>query len=330
MNIAQKILNSFQAHNLTQKGDIVIVGVSGGADSVALIHILFQLRYKLGITLHVAHFNHRLRATSDCDERFVKSVSEQLGLPFHVLRSKSKMKSKTVSEDTARQWRLEFFYSLSQKIGANSIALAHTQNDLAETVLMKILRGTGLLGLRGIRPDSKLGSMKIIRPFLSISRKDIEEYLKSEKIKFCIDETNLKTFYLRNKVRLKLLPMLIKEYNSNFPEVLIDLAETAGIDYDYIYKQAMRLFQNKVLVSQKKVSIKMSIFNKEHTSMQRMLLRLSFDHLVNSFNELSFNHIEEVEDMLLNRPVGSVVHWPKAVVVEKSNKELVLRVKSLS
>ncbi len=326
MDLLKRVLDSIIKDGLIKTGDTVVVGVSGGPDSVTLLHVLYQLRHRLGINLHVAHFNHRLRPTADADEAFVKGLADRLGLPISVSYRKGRSKSRFISEDKARQLRFQFFGQVAHRIKAQSVALAHTQNDLAETVLMRLLRGTGLLGLRGVLSEHHMAGTKFIRPFLSIQRSQIEGYLKTYRLNYCTDETNKQTHYLRNKIRLKLFPSLIKEYNVNLPHVLVDLACTTQADYDYLLNQAQGLFKQNASVSKTKVRIKMVFFFRQHLCMQRMLLRLSFEHLTADFKQLNFLHIQEVEDMLYNRPIGSIVHWPKSVQALKSKDELVLKV----
>ena len=317
MDLAEKIFQFIKTNNLIKNGDILLVGVSGGADSVALLEVLYKLKFKLAVNLHVIHFNHRLRANSDKDEAFVKSLANKLNLPCHVGRRSVSGRSKLVSEDTARQWRFRFFLKVAKKTGSTSVVLAHTQNDLAETVLMRILRGAGLSGLRGILHEHQMGQMKIIRPFLGVSRKEIEEYLNFHKLKFRIDETNQQIHYLRNKIRLKLLPFLIKEYNTNLPEILIDLAQASGADYDYLYNTAKRILEDKAKINNRNVRIKLNIFLKQPVSMRRMFLRLAFEHLVGDLSQLSFKHIQEVESLILSKSIGAEVSWPKSIRVRK-------------
>ncbi len=328
MDLNNQVLHAIVKKKLFQKGDALVVGVSGGADSVALIHVLNYLKHPLGIKIHIAHFNHRLRPTADRDEKFVSQLASKLNLPLTIHRRKSILKGKIVSEDTARQWRFTFFSKVLRQNKAQAIVLAHTQNDLAETVLMRLLRGSGLLGLRGILAENRIEGERFVRPFLSVQRIQIEKYLKENHLQYCNDETNQQTHYLRNKVRLKLLPDLIKNYNPNLPNILVDLAYTSQEDYSYLFKQAEGLFKKNVNVSNTKIKIKLEFFQKQHVSMQRMLLRLSFEKLVSNVNQLSFTHIQEVEDMLVNRFVGSLVHWPQKVSVLKSESELIINLKS--
>jgi len=328
MDLSKKVFHSIVKSSLIKASDTVIVGVSGGADSVTLLHVLYQLRMPLGIHLHVAHFNHRLRMGADKDEAFVKELALKLHLPFSAARRQGILKSKIVSEDKARQMRFKFFQELARQTKAKSIALAHTQNDLAETVLMRLIRGAGLLGLRGILSEHQMDGTRFIRPLLGIQRKEIEQYLKENHLSYCVDKTNLQTHYLRNKIRLQLLPALIKEYNVNFPNVLVDLAYTSQADYDYLLTQAKELFKDRVMASKGKVKINLNFFLKQHLSMQRMLLRLAFEHLAGDFNQLGFAHMQEVEDMIQRGANPSVVHWPKSIEILRIKDGLIIRTKA--
>ncbi len=322
MDLTKKILQSIHKVHLIKTGDVLVVGVSGGADSITLLDVLHELRHALGIKICVVHCNHHLRTNSDKDELLVRKFVKKLNLPLYVYHRKFFSTSESVSEDAARQWRFECFLKVAKKVKAAAIVLAHTQNDLAETVLMRLLRGTGLSGLRGIVLENEMKGIKFLRPFLSISRREIEQYLKLQKLEFCVDETNLQTHYLRNKIRLKLLPSLIKEYNSNLPEILIDLAHNSQADYDYIYCEAKQLFQSHAKISKANVRVSLEVFSKWPLSMRRMFLRLSFEYLVGDLNQLSFKHIQEVENLISSRPIGAEVAWPKAIIVRKTKDDL--------
>lgn len=326
MDLSTKIFSTMTKEQLTKIGDTIVVGVSGGPDSVTLLYILYRLRHRLGIKLHVAHFNHRLRSGAWRDENFVKNLAKGLNLPLTIGHRKARLKSIIASEDQARQWRFKFFAKVAHQVKAKAIALAHTQNDLAETVLMRLLRGSGLLGLRGILSEHQIRQTKFIRPLLLVPRAEIQQYLKSHRLKFCRDLTNEQTHYVRNKIRLKLIPHLMKEYNPHLPVVLADLADTTKMDYDYLLKQARGQFKEKVRCFPRKVRINLDSLLRQHPSMRRMMLRLAFEHLKGNFNQLAFTHMKQAEDLLQYRPVGTLVHWPQGVRILKSNKELILGV----
>ena len=195
-------------------GDKVIVAVSGVPDSICLLHILNSLKRQLNIELCVAHINHCLRGDeSDKDEIYVKNFCESLNIEF---RSKSVDINKIIEtqniscESAGRNARYDFFNSLREELNAQKIAIAHNANDQAETVLMRIMRGTGLEGLVGIKP---IRDNIFVRPLINSTRQEIEEYCFTENINPRIDKTNLETIYSRNKVRLELIPYIQKNFN---------------------------------------------------------------------------------------------------------------------
>lgn len=328
MDLTKQVLRTIIKEKLIQKGDVVLAGVSGGADSVVLAHLLNQLRIQIGFSLHFAHYNHRLRLSAKRDQVFVEKLADNLRLPIHIGMRKGPIQS--LSEDKCRQLRYKFFFQVCDRIKAGSIALAHTQNDLAETVLMRLLRGTGIHGLRGIMVDNKINQKRLIRPLLSVQRVQIEQYLKEYNLDFCHDETNQQTDYLRNKIRLKLLPDLIKNYNPNLPNTLVDLADNSQIDYDYLLVQAQILFKKCAKISNSQIQFHKSTFLKQHVAMQRLILRLAFENLTSNLNQLNYIHIKEAEDMINSRPEGSIVHWPQSVTISSKNQKLILKFRKMS
>lgn len=310
-----------------ESSDRVVVGVSGGPDSVFLLYILNQLKHELGINILAAHANHGLRKNSAVDQRFVKKLTEAWQLPFITDTLKIKRnKSQSSIEELARNARFKFLISAAKNHRHNVIALGHTQNDLAETVLMRILRGTGLLGLRGILAKRKINGCWFVRPLLDIRRQDIEAFLKKNKIKFRTDPSNLKTDFSRNKIRLELLPLLAKDYNPDIRQTLANLANTITIDYDYLRLAGKGLAEKLFRVSghNKTISIKLSALLKLHPSMQRTLIRLAFEKLKGDTRRLTFAHIKEIESLILQRPSGSLVNLPHGVTIVKKASFLTL------
>jgi tRNA(Ile)-lysidine synthase len=193
-------------------GDRVAVAVSGGADSVALLHMLLELREKLGILISIAHFNHQLRGrASDADEKFVAQLAVKYSLELHVARADVAAKAKRDKsnlEETARRARYAFFEGLISAGLATKIAVAHTADDQAETVLAHILRGTGLAGLGGIHPVAG----HVVRPLLTVRRSDLRAYLRARKQPWREDATNRDTTKTRARIRKKLMPLLEKNF----------------------------------------------------------------------------------------------------------------------
>lgn len=223
-----------QSEGFLRPGERVGVAVSGGADSVALLLLLLELREKLGIVLSVVHFNHKLRGkASDADEKFVAKLAAKHGLEFHAasvhVAQKAK-KERANLEDTARRARYDYFHSLVESGALTRIAVAHTADDQAETVLAHILRGTGLTGLGGIHPVAG----PIFRPLLNIRRADLRSYLRTKKQNWREDATNRDTARTRARIRRKLLPLLEKQFQPAVVEHLCTLAELAREDESFL------------------------------------------------------------------------------------------------
>jgi tRNA(Ile)-lysidine synthase len=310
--IFTKVLDTIKEYRLLYKNERVLVGVSGGPDSVALLYLLNGLKLDFKLKLHVAHFDHMLRKDSAKDAFFVKKLSEKLQIPFTSAKVRvKKLAQKGSLEEIARGARLAFLFQTAKKIKADKIALGHNIDDQAETVLMRILRGTGLYGLAGISPIRKISGFTVIRPLIAVSRKEIEAFLRKNKIKTRLDSTNLKNLYLRNRIRNRLLPLLEKEYNRNIKAVLANMGEIAAVDYDYLAYQAARASQNLGK------GLNLKRFLRLHPAIQRLILRLNIAKLSGSTRRIGFQHIKEIEDMISHRPLNSVVDLPKGVSVIK-------------
>jgi len=224
--IYQKFKKFVEANQLFGPQSRLLVAVSGGQDSVALVHLLLELKEDWPeLDLALAHFNHQLRASAAADERFVRQLARKLKLKLLVGRGNVReyaKRNKLNLEEAGRLKRYEFLEKVADRWGADLVLTAHTMTDQAETVLMRIFRGTGLEGLQAIR----LQAGRVVRPLVCLSRQEIEQYLRDRGIKFRVDETNLDTAILRNKIRLELIPHLEKDFD---PEVVSHLAQLALI-----------------------------------------------------------------------------------------------------
>ena len=240
----ERVKKTIQTHELIDKGDKVLVGVSGGADSVALLYALNSLSGEMGFELCAAHLNHGIRGESaKRDEKYVIALCEKLCVPLEIgyadIPLEAKRKSQTI-EQAARNIRYEFLESVREKFGAKSIAVAHHKNDQAESILLHMFRGSGLSGLVGI----KYVRGNIIRPFLDVSRNDIEKYLEKNNIEYCTDETNLELDARRNKLRLELIPYIEENINPRIIDCLCENARLLLDDEDYIERKALELLEN--------------------------------------------------------------------------------------
>lgn len=315
--LLDKVKNTIRKYSLINKNDSLLVGVSGGPDSVALLYLLNSLKKELKLVLHVAHLDHMLRKDSYKDAEFVKGLAEKLKLPITIAAiNVKKLARKGSLEEIARKARFDFFFKAAKNTSAKKIALGHNLDDQAETVLMRMIRGAGLYGLSGIAPKRQMGGYCVIRPLIELRRKDIEAELKKRRIKVCIDKTNLESIYFRNRIRNILLPLLEKEYNKNIKDVLGNTALSLGYDYDYLNQAAVKI------ILRWGGQIKLAEFIRLHQSMQRIVLRLNIARVKGDMRRITSQHIDEVLDLIFNRPVNSVVDLPQGVFVIKKKAAL--------
>ncbi|MDO4540099.1 MAG: tRNA lysidine(34) synthetase TilS [Syntrophomonadaceae bacterium] len=217
------------ANNMIQNGAAVIAGVSGGPDSMALLDVLCGLRGELGFSVIAAHLNHGLRPEADAEQELVRRRCEDYGVMLHCRRVEVRelaQRNGWSLEDAGRQARYGFFRELKAETGAAAIATAHHSGDRAESVLLHLLRGSGIRGLRGILPVNG----DLIRPLLIVSRADIMAYVEEKRLPYCIDDSNYDLAYTRNRIRHQLLPLLREQYNPSVDDALNRLAEVAAED----------------------------------------------------------------------------------------------------
>ena len=322
--ILDKVKTTIKKYNLINKNDKIVIGVSGGPDSVTLLYLLNCLKKELKLRLHIAHLDHMLRAESYKDSEFVQGLAQRLKLPITCAQINVKELAKRGSlEEVARNARLGFFFKVAKDIKANKIALGHNLDDQAETVLMRILRGAGLYGLAGILPKRNIAGYEIIRPLIDVKRREIEAFLRKKKIRPHMDPSNLEDIYFRNKIRNRLLPLLEREYNKNIKEVLSNMAQIVGDDYDYLTRIA-----NKA-IGKPNAKLNLKRFLRLHPAIQRLVLRLMIAKLKGNTRRITFKHIREIEDLILNRPVNSIVNLPKGICVVKKKNFLSFYCKNL-
>lgn len=234
MDLKLKIKQTIEEEELITKGDKVLLGLSGGADSMCLLHILNELKSPLGFTLSALHVNHMIREEANEDEARLTQLCREWDVPFEAVRVDvpAYAKEKRLStEDAGRRIRREKLFSG----GADKIAMAHNKNDQAETVLMRIIRGTGVRGLAAMEYKTEEG---IIRPLLDTERAEIEKYCADKNLKPLMDKTNLQADYTRNKIRLEILPAL-QELNPGITDALVRLADSAREDEKSIFARVV-------------------------------------------------------------------------------------------
>lgn len=293
-------------------GDRVIAGVSGGADSVCLFLMLLELREKIGFDLIAVHVHHGLRGeAADQDQQFVEALCEQHRIPLEIFRVNLESiakKRKQSLEEAGRMVRREAFDSVCKKYGGNKIALAHHQNDNAETLLWNLSRGTGLDGLGGIRPVNG----KFIRPLLCMNRKEIEEYLAKRKQSYCIDETNAETDYTRNKLRHLVLPILEEQVNSAAVRHMNETMEQIWELQEYMQEQVEAAYQECVQEHFEKacwIQIQQKSFETFSELIKKMVIRKGMEQVGGKKRDLSHKHVDVMME-LMNKQVGRTLDLP--------------------
>ncbi len=330
--VLKKVQRTIEKYGMLDKGDRALVAVSGGPDSVTLLDVLFSLRDKYDLSLSVAHLNHMLRGKeAEKDACFVKELSEKLGLPFFSGKRdvRSFMKKTHLSpEEAARKLRYDFLEDVARREGMDKVALGQTADDQAETVLLAFLRGSGLAGLSGIPPVRVLGesSIKVIRPLIGTFRIEIEKYLEGKGITSRLDASNLEPIYLRNKIRLELLPLIAHEYNPKIKSALVKLAGILQEDNRYIGERAKELIPGMFGGNKKKIEINLASLQSLPVALQQRLVREAVNEICGNMRPLSLIHWEKIHELIGEGKTGSYIALPDGVVVRKEYGNLLIMV----
>lgn len=332
MSFFKQFEHSLKYHRLLSKGDTVVVGVSGGSDSMALLRAFSLLRASWGLRVIAAHVNHKLRKSADRDERFVEAQCLKQNIPFFSRTVMINIDERRDSvEQKARDKRLEALLKITKKTSAGALALAHHQNDLAETVLMRILRGSGLAGLQAMTPERIFQDTRVIRPLLHIPKEEILEFCAEQKILFRNDPTNRSKTFLRNRIRHDLIPML-QSYNPKISKALATLAEESADDYGFLQLEVRRHFKTcaKELPGSKGISISVEKFCRLHPAIQKMVLRFSVEKLKGDLRCFERKHIQTLQGLLSGKSSRHVkVELPCRITAQKvSASTLIIRVLS--
>ncbi len=288
----QKVLKYIRDNQILEYGDSVVLGVSGGADSICLLHVLYTLKEKLGLKLCVVHVNHHIRGESaEQDAEFVKNFCNKLSVNFVQVDVDvpAIAKEKGLSEEEAgRNARYDAFNEIADAYGANKIAVAHNLNDNSETILFNLVRGTGVKGLIGIPAKRKM----IIRPLLSCTREEIEEYLIKEGLSYRTDETNLLTEYSRNKLRLDVIPYLKENINEKAEYNIVNAAQNLGEIFDFVNKEVKNAYDEYVTGN---------IFHKAgfeiHIALQREIFRKMIKKQAGQLKDITRKHINSITEL---------------------------------
>jgi tRNA(Ile)-lysidine synthase len=317
--LEQRVLDFIQSRQLVS-GKKLVVAVSGGADSVCLLHLLAKLQKELRVSLHVAHLNHQLRgAESEADAKYVSDLARKLGIPATIEGREVKgyqAEHHLSLEEAAREVRYGFLAEVAKTIGAERVAVGHTRDDHIETILLHLIRGTGTWGLHGLQPytewESKSGSIAIIRPLLEVSHNETEDYCQSHKLKPRIDASNISLSPLRNRVRHQLLPLLMS-YNPGIAEALLRTGRIASDDIDFLDKEVARVWDGVAQQQGETIVLDKGKFNSLPSALKRYLFRAATERLLGSAKDIEMRHIEEVISAL-DKPAGKRLSLPQGLI----------------
>ena len=249
----QKVLETIKKYNLIENGDRIVIGVSGGPDSICLLHILNELKNELNFEIFVAHINHMIRKEANSETEYVKKMCKKLKIECFIKRIdviKIANNLKRGTEETGRQIRYDFFNEVLKKTHSNKIATAHNNNDKVETIIMNILRGSGTSGLKGIEA---IRDNKYIRPLIEISRDEIEDYCNKNNLNPKIDKSNYENIYTRNKIRNTVIPYIQKEFNPNIIKTINRLSEVSTEENEYLNKITEEAFIKLQIIKSEQV-----------------------------------------------------------------------------
>lgn len=320
----EKVKKTIDKYDLLKQNDKVIIGLSGGPDSSALAVVLTEIADFYKIQLIIAHFNHGLRgAESDQDEQEAGKLALQLNWPFISRKMDQISVPKGFSpEDYYRRQRFQFFDDVARVNNANKVALGHNLQDQAETVLLHLLRGTGLEGLKGITP---LRDGKYIRPLLEISRQEIIRYLDGAGINYRHDSSNENKIHLRNKIRHELLPYFKNEFNPRITEALAQMAEIINEDNLFIQQHVNKALNSDFVKKQKnKILLNIEYIKTLPRSIQRRLIKELLESFNFQKNGITFLHIELVEKLVQQIESGKKISLPGGVEARREYENLIL------
>ena len=300
--LKEEVLNTIKKYNLIKNGDKIVIGVSGGPDSICLLHVLNNLKKELNFEIYVAHINHMIRKEADEETEYVKKICEDLGIECYIKRidvQKIANNLKRGTEETGRKIRYEFFEEILEKTSSNKIATAHNNNDKIETILMNILRGSGTSGLKGIEG---VRDEKYIRPLIETSRFDIEKYCVENNLDPKIDKSNNENIYTRNKIRNIVIPYIEKEFNPNIIKTINRLSDVATEENEYLDKITEETFRELLIEDNKKDKIVLDLkkFNNIELVIKRRLILYTVSVLLNSTNGIEKVNIDDIIKLCKN------------------------------
>lgn len=321
-----KVINYIRDNNLIKEQDKVLVALSGGPDSVCLLHILYKLKKVLNIELGAIHINHMLRGEdSDNDEKYIGQLCDKLGINYYVKRIDIEYISKNTNvslEVAGRNERYKAFEEIRSSNGYNKVAVAHNSNDQAETILMRMMRGTGLEGLTGIKAKREDG---VIRPILCLNRREIEIYCEENKLNPRIDASNYERVYSRNKVRLDILPYMKENFNKDIIDTLNRMALILQKDNEFIEEYSKRCYNIYCKNCSNKLEVSKKLFENEMESIITRVIIMAFKEISKCYQNFEMKHIYEIVN-LSRKGTGKMVNLTNNIICENLYGDIIFRI----
>lgn len=328
--VEEQVYNCIKKYKLINENDKVLIGVSGGPDSICILHILNKLKLTLKIEIYVAHVNHMIRKEADKETEYVKEFCKNLNVECFIKKIdvvKYAKEHKIGIEEAGRNIRYNFFEEVSKNIMVNKIVTAHNSNDNAETVLLNIIRGSGLSGLKGIEP---IRENKYIRPLIQTERIDIEKYCIENKLQPKIDKSNLDNEYTRNKTRNLLIPYIKKEFNSNIINTINRLSEIVSAENEYMEETAIKRFNeiciieniNNNLISENQVVLDLKKFNNLELVIKRRVILYTIKKVIGNTLGIEKVNVDEIVKLCENNIGNKYLRPNKNLKVLVRNKKI--------
>jgi len=328
-HLLEKVKKTIEKYQMFTIKARIVVGVSGGPDSTTLIHLLLQLRDEYKLKLWAAHLNHKLRGEeAEKEARWVKTFTSKIKVPL-ILDSLDvatlAKKRKLSLEEAGRMARYDFFEHAVAQVSANKIAVGHTASDQVETILMRLLKGAGLDGLSGIPPVRGM----IIRPLIEIFRKEVEEYCERNNLNFCVDSSNNDTSFLRNRIRLNLIPLLSQEYNIQISKILLQMSKNLREDADFIRQKGENEFEEILRKERKNKSQRWLALDRErlfhlHPALQKRVVREGIRRIKGDLKGIGSDHLDAVLDLDGKRGIKQL-SLPGSLVVQKQYEDFLIK-----
>lgn len=316
--LLDSVKQTIEREHLVDKGDRILVALSGGADSVCLLHCLKKLEEQYDVKIYAAHLNHKIRGIdAQRDAMYAAKLCDSMDITFFVkavdVPSYAK-EHKLTMEEAARKVRYEMLFEIKDRIRADKIAVAHNLDDQVETVMMRLLRGSGTHGLKGMDYKREDG---IIRPLMDVMKADIISYCEVNRLQPCIDKTNFESEYTRNNIRLNLIPYIEKEFSPTIKTMLSRMANILREDNSFLEEQSQRVFFRDADIAQEHVKLQVDDLKMLHPAIVKRVLRLAIKQIMLSLEGIENVHIEDILSLISSEKTRAMLNLPKGLIVYK-------------